>query len=134
MMIIHGASNRLSSQLKEIIGVQLGLEWFRLNNPWFSRKNAHLSQTNMLARVPKFQLELFCHPLQVGYKFPQLFNLSATMDIRFWKEALLELNPSLIVDPTKLHEPSITYRRTPLLTGTPSNVPSSLRSAYDRRA
>ena len=55
------------------------------------------------------------------------------MDIRFWKEALLELNSSLVVVAMKLHEPSITYGRTPLLTGTRPNVPSSLRAAYDRQ-
>jgi len=78
----------MPSQLKEIIGVQLGLDWFRLSTHWFLRENALQTQTKMLARFYKFQLELFRHPLQVGYEFPQLFDLSTTMDIRFWKETL----------------------------------------------
>jgi len=60
---IHRASNGLSSQPKEIFGVQRGLDWFRFNTPRLPRENALLSQTNMLIRVPKFQLELFRHPL-----------------------------------------------------------------------
>jgi len=52
------------------------------------------------------------------------------MDIRFWKEALLDLNTSLVVVATRLHEPSTKYGRAILLTGTPPNVPSSLQSDY----
>ena len=78
----------MSSQLKEIIGVQLGLDRSRLSTHWFLRENALLTQTKMLVRVHKFQLELFRHSLQVGYEFPQLFDLSATVDICFWKKTL----------------------------------------------
>lgn len=78
----------MSSQLKEIIGVQLGLDWFRPSAHWFLRENALLTQMKVLVRVYKFQLELFRHRLQVGYEFPQLFDLSAAMDIRFWMETL----------------------------------------------
>ena len=92
------------SQLKEIIGVQYGLEWFRLSTR-FHRENALLTQTKMFVQLHKFQLELFRHPLQVGYEFPQLFDLSATMNGRFWKETLLELSTSLEVAATKCMSP-----------------------------
>ena len=78
----------MPSQLKEIIGVQLRLDWFRPSTHWFLRENALLTQTKVLVRVHKFQLELFRHPPKVGYEFPQLFNLSTTMDIRLWMETL----------------------------------------------
>ena len=91
----------MPSQLKEIVGVQLGLDWFRPSTHWFHRENALLTQTKVLVRIHKFQLELLRHGLQVGYEFPQLFDLSATMDIRFWMETLLELNASLVVVATK---------------------------------
>ena len=95
----------MPSQFMKIIGVQHRLEWFRLRTHWFHRENALLTQTKMLIRLHKFQLELFRHPLQVRYEFPQLFDLSATMDIRFWKETLLELSTSFEVAATKYMSP-----------------------------
>ena len=90
-----------SSQLEEIINVQLGPKWFRLRILWFCRENPLQTQTAMLLRILKFQLELLRHPFQVGYKFPQLLDLSTTVDIRFWKEALLELNTPLVIGAMK---------------------------------
>ena len=59
----------------------------------------------MLLSVHKLQLEFFCHLFQVRYKFPQLLDLSATVDIRLWKEALLELNTSSVVVAMKCMSP-----------------------------
>ena len=91
----------MSLQLEEVICVQLGLEWFRLSTRWFRRKYSLLTQTTMLLRVLRFQFELFRHPFQVGHQFSQLLNLSTTVDICVWKEALLELNTPLVVLATK---------------------------------